>query len=175
MSKLIKMLFLVIAVGSGFVFVAHHASTRSFFFGIQDMSGLRSLSTVSLNDGQLRYGTTSNLSNTGSTLPSIEALIGWDQTMASAMTPKGSQSESLRAAPAAPEVKDPGKSNYRIEQSPICADRGPGRVDEITYNQRHGPTLRPYASPLASGRGYIDGGTAQGKQSQQASVTCRAR
>ncbi len=38
-------------MGYGFVMVAHFASTESFVVGIQDMSDLRRVSTVSVMDG----------------------------------------------------------------------------------------------------------------------------
>ena len=171
MPDLIKVLVLVISMGSGFVLFAHLSKSRSISLslGLQDLSGLRPVSTMY---GQLRYG--SNLSYAGSTLSLIEDLVGWNQStnIKSKMTPTERLGENLGtvSSPAAPEVKEPIKNSDKIEQSPLCADRGQGRVDAITYNQRHSPALRSYAAPLTSGRGYVDGGTAQGKQSQQASI-----
>jgi hypothetical protein len=172
MPGLIKWLLLVLALGIGFVLGAHLASTRSMFIGLQDMTGLRPVSTVSLMSGELKYRvTTSNQSYTQSTLSTIETLIGWNQplTNKSSKTPKDSLGQE-----SSPAVEDPGNNDHKIDQSPLCADRGQGLVDVITYSQRHTPTLRPFASPLASGRGYVDGGTAQGKQGQQASFLRRS-
>ena len=53
-------------------------------------------------------------------------------------------------------------------QPEICSDRRPGVIDAAAYSLRHSPTLRAFASPLSSGRGYTDGGTAQSKQDGQA-------
>ena len=51
--------------------------------------------------------------------------------------------------------------------SSICQDRNAGYVDAMTYNQRHSELLRPFSSPLTAGKGYMDSGTAQAKQSGQ--------
>ena len=52
--------------------------------------------------------------------------------------------------------------------SNICDDRRPGRLDVLSYNQRHSPSLTAFASPLTNGRGYVDQGRAQSLQNSQA-------
>jgi hypothetical protein len=80
------------------------------------------------------------------------------------------QAEITKSPPSDTKPQPSGSAEsdrLEIAKPGICSDRQYGHLDVLSYNERHGPSLRAFATPLSNGQAYVDGGTAQGKQDAQ--------